>query len=117
MAHFAQIENDLVTNVIVISNDDCNGGNFPESESVGQEFIASLGLPGLWLQTSYGSKFRHCYAGPGYKYLKDADVFITPQPFKSWKLNHAYEWEAPKPYPDDDSDYYWNEDSQEWIKK
>jgi hypothetical protein len=53
MAHFAKIENDTVTQVIVVSNDDCGGGDFPESEPIGQAFIASLGLTGEWLQTSY----------------------------------------------------------------
>lgn len=79
MAHFAKIENDRVTQVIVVANDDCNGGNFPESEPIGQEFIASLGLSGLWLQTSYNSNFRGCYASIGWIYSKDLDIFIAPE--------------------------------------
>jgi hypothetical protein len=43
MAHFAKINNGTVSQVIVVSNDDCAGGNFPESEAAGQAFIASLG--------------------------------------------------------------------------
>ena len=50
MAHFAKVVNDVVEQVIVVANDDCAGGEFPESEPVGQAFIASLGLDGLWLQ-------------------------------------------------------------------
>lgn len=65
MAHFAQIENNVVQNVIVVSNDDCGGGEFPESEPIGQAFIASLGLTGEWLQTSYHANFRGKYAGIG----------------------------------------------------
>ena len=76
MAHFARIENGLVTNVIVISNDDCGGGDYPESESVGQAFIASIGLDGEWLQTSYNSNFRGHYAGIGYTF--DGNDFIPP---------------------------------------
>jgi len=50
MAHFAKITNDnKVEQVIVIANDDCGDGEFPESEPIGQAFIASLGLTGLWL--------------------------------------------------------------------
>lgn len=79
MAHFAKIENDKVTSVIVVSNDDCNGGNFPESEPFGQEFIASLGISGLWLQTSYHSNFRGCFASAGWTYSKDLDIFIAPE--------------------------------------
>ena len=76
MAHFAQIDQtNQVQNVIVVSNDDCGGGNFPESEPIGQAFIASLGLTGTWLQTSYHAKFRGAYAGIGMIYNPDTDEF------------------------------------------
>lgn len=65
MAHFAKVENGIVSQVIVVSNDDCGGGDFPASEPVGQAFIASLGLAGEWLQTSYHANFRGKYAGIG----------------------------------------------------
>lgn len=78
MAHFAKIENDTVTSVIVVSNDDCGGGDFPESEPIGQAFIASLGLDGLWLQTSYHANFRACYASVGWTYSADLDEFVAP---------------------------------------
>jgi hypothetical protein len=68
MAHFAKIENQIVTEVIVISNSSIDGGNFPESEPIGQAFIASLGFTGEWLQTSYHANFRGEYAGIGYKF-------------------------------------------------
>lgn len=76
MAHFAKIENsNKVSEVIVVSNDDCGGGTFPESEPIGQEFIASLGLTGLWLQTSYSGSFRNCYAGIGWTYLPNVGEY------------------------------------------
>lgn len=78
MAHFAKIENDIVTQVIVISNDDCGGGEFPESEPIGQAFIASLGLDGLWLQTSYNANFRGCYASATWTYDAQLDEFMPP---------------------------------------
>jgi len=66
MAHFAEINNDnIVQQVIVVSNDDCGGGDFPASEPIGQAFIASIGLTGTWLQTSYHANFRGLYAGLG----------------------------------------------------
>ena len=66
MAHFALIDDsNIVRQVIVVSNDDCGGGDFPTSEPVGQAFIASLGIPGTWLQTSYSGSFRVRYAGLG----------------------------------------------------
>lgn len=78
MAHFAQIENGIVQQVIVVSNDDCGGGNYPESEPIGQAFIASLGLPGEWLQTSYHANFRGYYAGIGYTYDAQLNEFLPP---------------------------------------
>ena len=78
MAHFAKIENNKVTDVIVVSNDDCGGGEFPESEPIGQEFLASLGLTGQWLQTSYHANFRAYYAGIGYTYDAQLDEFVPP---------------------------------------
>jgi len=78
MAHFAQIIGDKVTQVIVVSNDDCAGGTFPESEPAGQAFIASLGLGGEWKQTSYNANFRGVYAGIGYDFDRVNDVFVAP---------------------------------------
>ena len=83
MAHFAKIENNTVKNVIVVSNDDCGGGEFPDSEPIGQEFIASLGLSGEWLQTSYHANFRGCYASIGFTYDPMNDVFVAPPSIES----------------------------------
>lgn len=78
MAHFAKIENNTVTNVIVVSNDDCGGGDFPASEPIGQAFIASLGITGEWLQCSYHANFRSVYPGVGWTYDADTDSFVAP---------------------------------------
>lgn len=78
MAHFAEIKNNIVERVIVVSNDNCGGGTFPESEVVGQEFLASLGLTGEWKQTSYNNNFRGTYAGIGFTF--DGTNFICPPP-------------------------------------
>jgi len=81
MAHFAKVENGVVQQVIVVSNDDCGGGDFPESEPIGQAFLALLGLTGEWLQTSYHANFRGHYAG--FDFLFDANAgeygeFVLP---------------------------------------
>lgn len=81
MAHFAEIIDNTVNNVIVVSNDDCDNLPFPESEPYGQAFIASLGLEGVWLQTSYNANFRGYYAGIGYTYdalLGEYGEFVPP---------------------------------------
>jgi hypothetical protein len=84
MAHFALIDSgNIVRDVIVISNDECGGGNFPASEPIGQAFINGphplcLALEGVWRQTSYSGSFRGCFAGLGYTF--DGTNFIPPAP-------------------------------------
>lgn len=79
MAHFALVDDsNTVREVIVLGNDDCGGGNFPDSEPIGQAFIASCGLNGTWLQTSYSGSFRSKYAGIGDLYDAEADEFVAP---------------------------------------
>jgi len=80
VAHFAQVENNVVRNVIVINNSDCGGGEYPDSELIGQAFIASIGIDGDWLQTSYNNNFRGQYAGQGMTYDPTLDEFVSPQP-------------------------------------
>ena len=78
MAHFAQVQDGIVRNVIVVNNSDCAGGDYPDSEPIGQAFIASLGLDGDWLQTSYNNNFRGTYAGQGTTYDPVLDEFVSP---------------------------------------
>lgn len=79
MAHFAKVENSVVQNVIVVSNTDCGGLEFPDSEPIGQAFLASLGIEGTWLQTSYNNNFRGAFAGIGYTYDEESDTFVAPE--------------------------------------
>lgn len=69
MAHFAKIENGIVTNVVVVDD---------EHEDNGQEYLNSLGLQGKWIQTSYNHKFRDKFAGIGDIYDDVNDIFISP---------------------------------------
>jgi hypothetical protein len=78
MAHFAQVKENQVQQVIVVANSDCGGGDFPESEPIGQAFIASIGLEGEWLQTSYHNNFRGIYAGISCSYNVELDEFVPP---------------------------------------
>jgi len=79
VAHFAQVTDNIVRNVIVIDNSDCGGGDFPDSEPIGQAFIAAIGIDGDWLQTSYNNNFRGQYAGQGMSYDPTLDEFVSPQ--------------------------------------
>jgi hypothetical protein len=79
MAHYALIEDGVVTNVIVAEQD------FIDTQS------------GTWVQTSYntqagvhtlgGTPLRKNYAGIGYVYDAERDAFYAPEPYPSWSLN------------------------------
>lgn len=75
MAHFARIEGGVVTQVIVVRNSELDD-NDTESEELGQEFIASIGLDGEWVQTSYTGSSRGKFAGIGD--LWDGTEFAAP---------------------------------------
>lgn len=114
MAHFAQINsNNVVTQVIVVSNNDCGGGDYPESDAVGAAFCTNL-LGGTWKQTSYNNNFRKRYAGIGYTFNVELDAFVAPQPYPSWTLNaETADWEAPVARPTE-GNWTWNESTQQW---
>jgi len=69
MAHFANIENGVVTQVVVVDN---------EHEAYGEKYLNDLGLAGQWIQTSYNNNFRGKYAAIGDSYDVELDEFISP---------------------------------------
>jgi len=111
MAHFAKVENGIVTQVIVAEQDVIDSGVF--------------GNPEYWVQTSYntrggvhpeGRPLRKNYAGIGYSYDSQRDAFIPPKPYNSWVLNEfSCLWESPIPYPNNDNSYFWDEETQSWV--
>jgi len=118
MSHFAKVENGIVTEVLVISQDVINTGAF--------------GDPALWVQTSYntrggvhydqngqpdGTGLRKNYAGIGYAYDPLLDAFIPPKPFPSWLLDtQTCLWDPPVPYPTDGKPYIWDEATLSWVE-
>lgn len=129
MAHFAKVENGIVTQVIVAEQDFIDSG--------------AVGDPASWVQTSYNTiageyklgkndaekaqkklegtdkdvkaRDRKNFAGVGYIYSTEDDAFYPPQPFPSWKINKTTgQWEAQKKYPEDGQIYVWNEDLLDW---
>ena len=81
MGYFAKIDDGMVTQVISISNDVLGEPTltFPDTEGAGRAFIANtLKLEGEWRQTSYSGSFRGAYAGIGYTYDSENDVFVAP---------------------------------------
>jgi len=116
MAHFAELdENNIVLRVIVVGDEDTADEDGNESEAIGVAFCQNL-LGGTWVQTSYNNNMRKQYAGIGFTYDLDADVFISLQPFPSWSLDDDHDWQPPTPHPDDGNPYVWDEDSQTWVK-
>ena len=105
MAHFAKLdENNIVTQVIVVSNDDCTDPHTGEEDEVlGIAFCKKL-LGGNWKQTSYNNNIRGNYAGIGYKYhsgvatlgVGSTDVFLPAQPYASWTIDTTNPvWKSP----------------------
>jgi len=111
--HFAKIENNIVTRVIVAE------------ASFFDTFVDDS--PGEWLQTSYNTHggvhlngdtpLRKNYAGVGYTYDKTRDAFYAPKPYPSWTLvEDTCLWEAPTPYPTDGLMYTWDESTTSWVE-
>ena len=116
MAHFEQIVNGVITQVIVVNNNELLVDGV-EVESKGSEFCHNL-FGGTWVQTSFNAAtngFRKQYAGIGYSYDATADVFIAPQPYESWVLDENHDWQAPVPYPDGEGMFVWDEANEDWV--
>ena len=107
MAHYAFIENGLVTEVIVGIDE--------------TEVIEALN-PETWYanfrgqvckRTSYNSKIRGTFAGVGFAYNEAEDIFVYPQPYPSWTRQGSF-WYAPVEYPTNGQRYDWNEETLSW---
>jgi len=116
MAHFAEInENNKVVRVLVTDNNDPNGDE-------GYQFLVD-NFGGTWIKTSYntinnkhlkgGQPFRGNFAGVGYVYDENLDIFLPPKPFESWEIDEENaNWKAPIPKPD--VAHVWNEELGSW---
>ena len=108
MAHYAKVEDGVVTQVIVADNKEWCQAN----------------LGGTWVQTSYntyanqhpeGRPLHKNYAGIEYTF--DGIGFAAPQPYPSWTKNaDSYLWEAPTPKPTEDKVYAWDEPTLSWVE-
>jgi hypothetical protein len=116
MAHFAELDsNNIVLRVTVVDNKDTSDVNGVEKEHIGQAHLEKI-LGGTWKQTSYNGNMRGNYAGIGYTYFVDQDLFMPPKPYNSWSMSTAdATWIAPSAMPTDGGIYNWDEDNQTWI--
>jgi len=113
MAYYAQIVDNIVTNVISVHNNELLVDGI-ETESKGAEFCTNL-LGGTWIKTSFNHKIRKQFAGIGYTYNSVSDVFIAPKPYASWTLDKNHDWQPPTARPNDGKMYWWNEAELRWV--
>ena len=116
MAHFAELNSaNLVLRVTVVENKDTADVNGVEKEHIGQAHLEKV-LGGTWKQTSYNANMRGNYAGKGYTYFVDQDLFMPPKPYNSWSMVTAdATWQAPSAMPTDGNMYSWDEENQTWA--
>lgn len=82
MAHFAELnpKTDIVKRVIVVNNAVITNESGQEVEQIGIDFCKQLfGKDTEWVQTSYNANFRGHFAGPGFWYDRQNDVFVRPR--------------------------------------
>ena len=136
MAHFAKLDaNKKVLTVLTMNNSDMLNSDGVENELVGQQYLEKHNnWPAhMWIQTSYntfggqhkrgGTPFRGNYAGIGYIWDEDNNIFLPKKPFNSWvKDVSTASWKSPigdAPALTEEqktamSYYLWNEVEQSW---
>lgn len=116
MAHYAFIGygNKVVKVIVGVDETVTQNGVGGSSEAWEQFYESQEWNAGLTCKrTSYNGNIRGRYAGIGYTYDADADVFIAPQPYPSWTLDSNYDWQPPTPKPE--GNYFWNEKELVWV--
>jgi hypothetical protein len=136
MAHYAKLGlNSKVIAVHVVADSDCQNADGIEDEEVGRQFLEKIHNYPLWKKTSYntlggqhnagGTPLRGNYAGIGYTYDEDNDLFLPKKPYASWVLNVSEaRWQSPIGDAPELSEeeknthhYVWNESNQSWDKE
>ena len=136
MAHFAKLgANGKVIQVLTLDNKDMLNADGVEDETVGQQWLETHNnWPAqMWIQTSYntssnqhklgGTPFRGNYAGIGYEWDEDNQIFWGKKPYASWVKDIATaSWKSPigdAPELTEEQRtnmqfYVWNEEGQSW---
>ena len=144
MAHFAKLgANGKVIQVLTMDNDKMLNADGVEDETVGQQWLETHNnWPAqMWIETSYNTRntthssgdnskaFRGNYAGIGYTWDEDDQIFWPKKPFASWvKDTTTASWkspigDAPALTAEQTSQneagtnhwsYVWNESGQSW---
>ena len=142
MAHFAKLgANSKVIQVLTLDDKDMLNADGVEDESVGQQYLETHNnWPAqMWIQTSYntaagqhkdgGTPFRGNYAGIGYTWDEDNQIFWPKKPHASWvKHLESASWKSPigdapaltaEQISQNEANthmwsYVWNEDNTTW---
>lgn len=115
MAHYAWLdENNLVVNVTVGVDEEVVQQGIGGSTEAWEAFYSEATGHTI-KRTSYNSNIRKQYAGIGYTYNANADVFVAPQPFPSWSLDTNHDWQPPTPRPTEGM-WIWDEDNLSWTE-
>ena len=144
MAHFAKLgANGKVNQVLTCDNEVMKDSEGKEVEANGQQWLETHNnWPAqMWIQTSYNTlnnkhnsgdnskAFRGNYAGIGYTWDEDNQIFWSKKPYPSWvKHLETASWKSPiGDAPDLTAEqtsqneagthnwsYNWNEDGQSW---
>ena len=142
MAHFAKLgSNSKVIQVLTLDNKDMLNADGVEDEAVGQQYLElHNNWPAqMWIQTSYntqgnkhkdgGTPLRGNYAGIGFEWDEDNNMFWPKKPYASWVKNTSTaQWQSPigdapaltaEQQSQNDANthrwyYVWNESGQSW---
>ena len=126
MAHYSFIDSDNLVVEVIVGKDENDTETLPEEYDSWEEYYETKRDGLTCKRTSYntagnqhldgGEAFRGNYAGIGYSYDEENDVFIPPQPYPSWTLNEStWSWKCPVDFPEDtEEEYQWNEEDQTW---
>jgi len=118
MAHYAFINTENIVVKVITGIDETEtqngvGGSTEAWEQFYQSQPWHLGL--TCKRTSRSGSIRKQYAGIGFTWDSDGDVFVAPQPYPSWTLDGNHDWQPPTPMPSTGGPYRWSEEDQEWV--
>jgi len=123
MAHYAFLDSNNIVVKVITGVDETvtqldNGVEIGGSSEAWEQFYENQSWhSGLTCKrTSYNNNIRKQYAGIGFTYDADADVFVAPKPFPSWTLDENHDWQPPTSMPTDGKEYAWFESNKQWIE-
>jgi hypothetical protein len=108
MAHYAFLDNNNIVTEVITGIDENELIEGLDTETWYGNFRGQV-----CKRTSYNNNIRGTYAGIGYSYNSDEDIFVTPQPYPSWIRSGSF-WNPPTPMPTDDKRYSWDEENLAW---